>query len=108
VIDFCLRWRKSVVLATVLMFVVSLAGFRFVQQQFFPTSTAATELFSRNALAGRDRDRRDRRAAKAAEKLIGDDKTSRPTRLRRARARRASGSASIRFCRTPTSRRSSS
>ena len=43
-IDFCLRWRKTVVLATVLMFVVSIAGFGFVQQQFFPTSTR-TELF---------------------------------------------------------------
>ena len=44
VIDFCLTWRKSVVIVTVLMFVGSLAGFRFVQQQFFPTSTR-TELF---------------------------------------------------------------
>jgi len=44
VIDFCLTWRKSVVIVTVLMFVVSLGGFRFVQQQFFPTSTR-TELF---------------------------------------------------------------
>jgi len=44
VIDFCLTWRKSVVVVTVLMFVVSLGGFRFVQQQFFPTSTR-TELF---------------------------------------------------------------
>ena len=44
VIDFCLTWRKSVVIATVLMFAVSLGGFRFVQQQFFPTSTR-TELF---------------------------------------------------------------
>jgi len=44
VIDFCLTWRKSVVVVTALMFVVSLGGFRFVQQQFFPTSTR-TELF---------------------------------------------------------------
>ena len=44
VIEFCLRWRKSVVLVTVLMFVASVAGFGFVQQQFFPTSTR-TELF---------------------------------------------------------------
>src|SRR5437763_8647530 len=38
-IDFCLRWRKSVVAVTVLMFVGSIAAFGFVQQQFFPTST---------------------------------------------------------------------
>src|SRR5262249_46538452 len=44
VIEFCLTWRKSVVVVTVLMFVASVGGFRFVQQQFFPTSTR-TELF---------------------------------------------------------------
>jgi multidrug efflux pump len=44
VIDFCLDWRKSVLIVTVLLFAGSLAGFRFVQQQFFPTSTR-TELF---------------------------------------------------------------
>jgi len=44
VIEFCLTWRKSVVVVTVAMFVISVGGFRFVQQQFFPTSTR-TELF---------------------------------------------------------------
>src|SRR3989440_4523070 len=39
VIEFCLHWRKSVVIVTVLMFFASVAGFGFVQQQFFPTST---------------------------------------------------------------------
>src|SRR5690349_19291755 len=43
-IEFCLRWRKATVAITVLMFVISVAGFGFVQQQFFPTSTR-TELF---------------------------------------------------------------
>jgi multidrug efflux pump len=43
-IEFALRWRISVVAVTVLAFVVSVLGFRFVQQQFFPTSTR-TELF---------------------------------------------------------------
>lgn len=44
VIAWCIARRKTVVAATVLMFVVALAGFGFVQQQFFPTSTR-TELF---------------------------------------------------------------
>ena len=44
VIAWCIARRKSVVLATVLMFGVALAGFGLVQQQFFPTSTR-TELF---------------------------------------------------------------
>src|SRR5581483_1265646 len=44
VIELALRWRKTVVAATVFMFVASIAAFGLVQQQFFPTSTR-TELF---------------------------------------------------------------
>jgi multidrug efflux pump subunit AcrB len=44
VIEFCLRWRKTVVAATVMMFIAALAAFGLVQQQFFPTSTRS-ELF---------------------------------------------------------------
>ena len=44
VIELALRWRKTVVAATVVMFVAAIAGFGLVQQQFFPTSTR-TELF---------------------------------------------------------------
>lgn len=43
-IAWCIARRKTVVAATVLMFLVALAGFGLVQQQFFPTSTR-TELF---------------------------------------------------------------
>src|SRR5262249_6757401 len=43
-IAFALDHRRLVVAATVLMFLASVAGFPFVQQQFFPTSTR-TELF---------------------------------------------------------------
>jgi len=44
VIELALRRRKTVAAVTVSMFVAALAGFGFVQQQFFPTSTR-TELF---------------------------------------------------------------
>src|SRR5205807_2327403 len=44
VIELCLRWRKTVVALTILMFVAAVGGFGFVQQQFFPTSTRS-ELF---------------------------------------------------------------
>src|SRR5262249_24301374 len=44
VIAFSLRWRRTVVFATVAMFVASVLAFGLVQQQFFPTSTR-TELF---------------------------------------------------------------
>jgi multidrug efflux pump len=73
VIDFCLRWRKSVVLATVLMFVVSVAGFGLVQQQFFPTSTR-TELFLEMRLPEGTAIGVTDATAKNAERLIsGDD-----------------------------------
>ena len=73
VIEFCLRWRKSVVLVTVLMFFGSIAGFRFVQQQFFPTSTRA-ELFLEMRLPEGTAIGVTDATAKSAEKLIaGDD-----------------------------------
>jgi len=72
-IAFCLAWRKSVVLATVLMFIVSIAGFRFVQQQFFPTSTR-TELFLEMRLPEGTAIGVTDATAKSAEQLIaGDD-----------------------------------
>ncbi len=39
VVDWCVGHRKTVIAATVLAFLLSLAGFGFVQQQFFPDST---------------------------------------------------------------------
>src|SRR6266576_3277275 len=71
-IDFCLRWRKSVVVATVLMFATSLAGFGLVQQQFFPTSTR-TELFLEMRLPEGTAIGVTDATAASAEKLIGDD-----------------------------------
>jgi multidrug efflux pump len=38
-VDACVTHRKTVIAATVLAFVLSIAGFGFVQQQFFPDST---------------------------------------------------------------------
>src|SRR3954447_6869592 len=72
-IDFCLRWRKSVVAVTVLMFVGSIAAFGIVQQQFFPTSTR-TELFLEMRLPEGTAIGVTETTAKSAEKLIGDDK----------------------------------
>ncbi len=39
VVGWCVAWRWTVIVATLLAFAGSLAGFRFVQQQFFPAST---------------------------------------------------------------------
>src|SRR6266581_1546461 len=71
-IDFCLRWRKSVVVVTVLMFVTSIASFGFVQQQFFPTSTR-TELFLEMRLPEGTAIGVTDATARKAERLIGDD-----------------------------------
>src|SRR6478735_2329992 len=38
-VDWCVGHRRSVIAATVLLFVLSIVGFGFVQQQFFPDST---------------------------------------------------------------------
>jgi len=38
-VDWCVGHRRSVIAATVLLFLLSIAGFGFVQQQFFPDST---------------------------------------------------------------------
>ena len=38
-VEWCVSNRKTVIVATVAMFVLSLAGFGLVQQQFFPDST---------------------------------------------------------------------
>jgi multidrug efflux pump len=71
-IDFALRWRRTVVAATVLMFVASIAGFGFVQQQFFPTSTR-TELFFEMRLPEGTAIGVTDAAAKKAEKLLAGD-----------------------------------
>ncbi|HET8545345.1 MAG TPA: efflux RND transporter permease subunit, partial [Pseudolabrys sp.] len=72
VIEFVLRWRKTVVAATVFMFVASIAGFGLVQQQFFPTSTR-TELFFEMRLPEGTAIGVTEATAKKAEQLIGND-----------------------------------
>jgi multidrug efflux pump len=37
-VEWCLEHRRSVIAATVMLFLVALGGFRFVEQQFFPSS----------------------------------------------------------------------
>src|SRR5690242_10777819 len=71
-IEFALRWRRTVVAATVLMFVGSIAGFGFVQQQFFPTSTR-TELFFEMRLPEGTAIGVTDAAAKKAESLLAGD-----------------------------------
>jgi multidrug efflux pump subunit AcrB len=71
-IAFALRWRRSVVAATMLMFVASIAGFGFVQQQFFPTSTR-TELFFEMRLPEGTAIGVTDAAAKKVEKLLAGD-----------------------------------
>ncbi|HEY6254683.1 MAG TPA: efflux RND transporter permease subunit [Xanthobacteraceae bacterium] len=72
VIATCLRWRKTVVALTMLMFGVAIAGFGLVQQQFFPTSTR-TELFFEMRLPEGTAIGVTDATARKAEQLIGED-----------------------------------
>ena len=72
VIGLCLRWRKTVVAMTVLMFVASIAAFGLVQQQFFPTSSR-TELFFEMRLPEGSSIGVTNAAAKQAEGLLTGD-----------------------------------
>ncbi|MGE8146707.1 efflux RND transporter permease subunit [Pseudomonas frederiksbergensis] len=37
-VEWCVRWRKTVIVLTVVLFIASIVLFRFVPQQFFPAS----------------------------------------------------------------------
>ncbi len=71
-IELALAWRGTVVAVTVLMFVVSVAGFGLVQQQFFPTSTR-TELFFEMRLPEGSAIGVTDATAKKAERLLAGD-----------------------------------
>jgi multidrug efflux pump len=71
-IGWCLRWRKTVVAVTVLMFVGSVAGFALVQQQFFPTSTRSELFFEMRLPEGTAIGVTDA-SAKRAERLLAGD-----------------------------------
>jgi len=72
VIEVCLSWRRSVVTLTVLIFAAAVAGFGFVQQQFFPTSTR-TELFLELRLPEGTSIGVTDAAARKAQALVGND-----------------------------------
>jgi multidrug efflux pump len=72
VIGWCLRWRKTVVAVTILMFVGSVAGFGLVQQQFFPTSTRSELFFEMRLPEGTAIGVTDA-SAKRAERLLAGD-----------------------------------
>jgi multidrug efflux pump len=72
VIGWCLRWRKTVVVLTVLLFLGSVAGFALVQQQFFPTSTRSELFFEMRLPEGTAIGVTDA-TAKRAERLLADD-----------------------------------
>jgi multidrug efflux pump len=71
-IALALRWRRTVVALTVLMFVAAVAGFGLVQQQFFPTSTR-TELFFEMRLPEGTAIGVTEAAAKKGEQLLAGD-----------------------------------
>jgi multidrug efflux pump len=71
-LEFALAWRKTVVAATVLMFVAAVAGFGLVQQQFFPTSSRTELFFELRLPEGTAIGVTDAAAKKAESMLVGD------------------------------------
>ncbi|MBO0757724.1 MAG: efflux RND transporter permease subunit, partial [Bradyrhizobiaceae bacterium] len=71
-IEFSLRWRRTVVFITVLIFMASVAGFGFVQQQFFPTSTRTELFFEMRMPEGTAIGVTDATAKQAEKLLVGD------------------------------------
>ena len=106
VIEWCVNWRVTVVLVTVGVFVLSIVAFGRVQQQFFPLSERPELFFQLRMPAGTAFGTTLESVKKAEALLEGRLRTSPPTPLMSAAARRASGSASIRSCRTNRSPRS--
>src|SRR5438552_11473773 len=72
VIDTCLRWRKTIVAMTMLMFGLAIGGFGLVQQQFFPTSTRTELFFEMRLPEGTAIDVTDASAKRAERLLTGD------------------------------------
>jgi multidrug efflux pump len=71
-IELALRWRRTVVATTVLMFVAAIAGFGLVQQQFFPTSTRSELFLEMRLPEGTAIGITDNAAKKAESVLAGD------------------------------------
>src|SRR5262249_49662310 len=71
-LDTRLRWRKTVVAPTLLMFGAAIGGFGLVQQQFFPTATRTELCFEMRRPEGTAIGVTDATVRKA-EQLIGDD-----------------------------------
>ena len=72
VLTWVLAWRGTVLAVTALMFVIAIAGFALVQQQFFPTSTR-TELFLEMRLPEGTAIEATDATAKRAEALLAGD-----------------------------------
>jgi multidrug efflux pump len=71
-IEWCLRWRVTVVVITVAMFAISITGFGLVQQQFFPTSTRSELFLEMRLPEGTAIGVTDATARKAERLLAGD------------------------------------
>src|SRR6476646_4719248 len=71
-IERALRWRKTVIATTVVMFFAAIAGFGLVQQQFFPTSTRSELFFEMRLPEGTAIGVTDNAAKKAEGLLAGD------------------------------------
>lgn len=72
VVEWCVRWRGTVVIATVGIFALSIAAFGLVQQQFFPLSERPELFFQLRMPEGTAFGVTEKTAEKAEQLLKGD------------------------------------
>jgi multidrug efflux pump len=70
-VEWCVEYRKSVILATVLLFVAAVAAFRFVPVQFFPASTRLELMVDMRLAEGSSLRATEQAAAKLEDMLEG-------------------------------------
>ena len=72
VVAWCVRWRRTVVVLTTGMLVVSIASFAFIPQQFFPTSNRPEILVDLWLPEGTSFEDTEREAKQVEQRLLND------------------------------------
>jgi multidrug efflux pump subunit AcrB len=72
VVAWCVRWRRTVVVLTAGMLVISIASFAFVPQQFFPTSNRPEILVDLWLPEGTSFEDTEREAKQVEQRLLND------------------------------------
>ncbi len=72
-VDWCVNYRKTVILVTIAVFALSIFGFRFVQNQFFPSSNRPELIVDLWLPQGASFQATEQQVKRMEEKLKGDE-----------------------------------